>query len=439
MSLNMFRLCSAAPLLAICSIGGAATPARADTAMEVAFFAGAKFYSEDGALSRPLLRTVPDSAFQNSAVFGVRLGYLPIPRLALEAELGVSPTGMRGPLRYANGDEVPGTQGAIAVIPLRAHLLVNLLTGRFRPFLLLGGGGHLGAPLGPGLLRSDAVGAIHAGTGFALKVRGGFGIRLEGRLILAQGFEQALTPEGEVLFSFYSHFTKAPPPALVPAPPPALPALVPDSDRDGIPDSLDRCPTEAGPVSWGGCPEADTDRDHDGVANDLDRCPDTPGPKENAGCPDTDRDGDGIVDRLDRCPEKPETRNGYQDDDGCPDELPPALQQMTGVIQGISFLPDSAAIAASSYPVLEQAVKILQEHPSVRVEIAGYTDTSGDLEKNRRLSQQRAEAVLSYLQEKGVLRERLQARGYGPEAPIADNQTPQGRARNRRVEFHILP
>lgn len=65
-----------------------------------------------------------------------------------------------------------------------------------------------------------------------------------------------------------------------------------------------------------------TDSDGDGVPDYLDRCPDVPGPKENNGCPIVDRDGDGIADDKDKCPDEPETYNGYMDDDGCPDVVP---------------------------------------------------------------------------------------------------------------------
>ena len=105
-----------------------------------------------------------------------------------------------------------------------------------------------------------------------------------------------------------------------------------DFDGDGVPDSLDGCPDQAGPKVLGGCP----DRDMDGVKDSDDECPDTPGPVENKGCPDIDRDGDGIVNDLDACPDQagpPENNgcpNGDRDGDGlldlnddCPDQAGP--------------------------------------------------------------------------------------------------------------------
>src|SRR3954470_23885728 len=97
-----------------------------------------------------------------------------------------------------------------------------------------------------------------------------------------------------------------------------------DRDGDGIKDDVDKCPDEPedfdGFEDEDGCP--DPDNDHDGVPDVDDRCPDIPGPKENDGCPITannDRDGDGIPDNVDKCPDQPEDKDGYQDEDGCPD------------------------------------------------------------------------------------------------------------------------
>jgi outer membrane protein OmpA-like peptidoglycan-associated protein len=97
-----------------------------------------------------------------------------------------------------------------------------------------------------------------------------------------------------------------------------------DRDGDGIKDDVDKCPDEPedfdGFEDEDGCP--DPDNDHDGVPDVDDRCPDIPGPKENDGCPVTannDRDGDGIPDNVDKCPDQPEDKDGFQDEDGCPD------------------------------------------------------------------------------------------------------------------------
>ena len=94
-----------------------------------------------------------------------------------------------------------------------------------------------------------------------------------------------------------------------------------DRDGDGIPDPVDSCPDQPedkdGFQDEDGCPEADND--NDGVVDGADKCPVDPGPIQNLGCPITDKDADGIPDDKDKCPNEPEDKDGYQDEDGCPD------------------------------------------------------------------------------------------------------------------------
>lgn len=175
------------------------------------------------------------------------------------------------------------------------------------------------------------------------------------------------------------------------------------------------------------------DRDGDGVADDQDACPDEPGPQ---GCPDPDSDGDGIVDRDDRCPEKPETKNGHQDEDGCPDEVPPRQDTLTGTIKGIYFEDGKATFKPSPHPVLDRAVAIMREYPEIRVEISGHTD---DREKDpEKLARRRAQAVHDYVVEQGIDGGRLELRAAAAGESTGDNSTPGGRARNRRIAFKIL-
>ncbi|MCB9701212.1 MAG: von Willebrand factor type A domain-containing protein [Myxococcales bacterium] len=82
--------------------------------------------------------------------------------------------------------------------------------------------------------------------------------------------------------------------------------------------------------------DAESDGDGDGVADSVDACPTTPGIADD-GCPPLDGDGDGIVDAEDKCVHEPETRNGYEDEDGCPDEIPEMVSHFTGAIRGASF------------------------------------------------------------------------------------------------------
>jgi outer membrane protein OmpA-like peptidoglycan-associated protein len=84
---------------------------------------------------------------------------------------------------------------------------------------------------------------------------------------------------------------------------------------------------------------------------------------------------------------------------------------------------------------LDKIVQFLQDNPTITIELSSHTDSRGDDTYNLKLSQKRAEAVKLYLVKKGINGDRLAATGFGIENPVADNNTPAGRAKNRRVEF----
>ncbi len=107
-------------------------------------------------------------------------------------------------------------------------------------------------------------------------------------------------------------------------------------------------------------------------------------------------------------------------------------------LRNIFFDYNKATLKPESYPELNRLVNFLKQHPDIKIEISGHTDTLGTLEYNMKLSEQRAKAVYNYLINKGISPERLTTKGYGPLKPIASNKTAQGRARNRRVEIKIL-
>jgi outer membrane protein OmpA-like peptidoglycan-associated protein len=221
-----------------------------------------------------------------------------------------------------------------------------------------------------------------------------------------------------------------------------------DNDQDGVADASDRCPVEAedkdGFQDEDGCP--DPDNDGDGVPDTKDTCPDKAedkdGFQDEDGCPEADNDGDNIADADDRCPNEPETVNNYQDDDGCPDSVPTKVTVGKGAItipEQIQFKRGSAVIEKKSYPLLDEIAKKVRENPQVgRIRIEGHCDKSGTPDANQRLSQARAESVRRYLIGKGVRPTRLQAVGYGFSRPVAPNTTPEGRIKNRRVEFVII-
>ena len=179
-----------------------------------------------------------------------------------------------------------------------------------------------------------------------------------------------------------------------------------------------------------------------GLSGSADQCPNEPEDmdqfEDENGCPDLDNDGDGLDDKTDQCPNKAETVNGYEDSDGCPDEVPEKVAKFSGTIKGIKFKLGSAVLVPSSHKILDEAVKVLTEYPTVRLEIQGHTDSTGSDDTNLNLSERRAASVRQYLTSKGVAEDRLESKGYGETTPIADNTTPQGRAQNRRVEFKLI-
>jgi OmpA-OmpF porin, OOP family len=214
-----------------------------------------------------------------------------------------------------------------------------------------------------------------------------------------------------------------------------------DTDGDGVADYLDKCPnTPSGvKVDKNGCP---LDTDGDGIPDYLDKCPNEPedkdGFQDEDGCPDPDNDGDGILDINDKCPNEAETFNGFEDEDGCPDAVILKKDDVIN-IDNIYFQSGKADLVASSFPVLDSVKRIFIDNPGLTVRIEGHTDSQGAAAFNKNLSQKRAETVLNYLVKNlGIPKEQLTALGYGEERPVADNKTNEGRAKNRRIEFRVM-
>ena len=217
-----------------------------------------------------------------------------------------------------------------------------------------------------------------------------------------------------------------------------------DNDGDGILDVSDACPMEPedfdAVADTDGCPEID--EDGDGFLDPDDACPLVPGVAPD-GCPVGDTDGDGILDDVDACPLEPETVNGFEDADGCPDEAPPrrvfVRQDRIEITETIFFAVNRAEIRDVSQSLIDEIAQVILDNPRIsRIEVQGHTDSDGSDEYNQQLSQRRAEAVVEALVQRDVERDRLIALGFGESEPIADNGTSAGKAKNRRVEFHII-
>ncbi len=188
-----------------------------------------------------------------------------------------------------------------------------------------------------------------------------------------------------------------------------------------------------------GCP--DPDNDQDGILDVDDKCPDDPEDidqfEDEDGCPDPDNDKDGILDTVDACPIQPENFNDFEDQDGCPDvetiKVDPCALRLDDKIY---FEFNKWAIDPRSFSLLGDVVTALNQHPEIKLEIGGHTDSKGGDKYNNKLSQKRVDSVLEFLAGKGVPRTRLAAVGYGESQPVDTNRTAAGRAKNRRVEFN---
>ncbi len=216
----------------------------------------------------------------------------------------------------------------------------------------------------------------------------------------------------------------------------------PDDDNDGVPNKVDGCPDQPedkdGIEDTDGCPEArEPDRDGDGVPDKVDQCPDVIGPQELDGCPD--KDGDQIPDNVDKCPEVP----GTPQLNGCPppeEEEEVVLEsERIRINNQILFEFGSDRIDPRSFKLLDEVATVLTKNPDVGpVLIEGHTDNVGSREANQSLSKRRAGAVVKYLVTKGISAKRLRSEGYGFDKPIATNDTPLGRAKNRRTDFKLV-
>ena len=284
------------------------------------------------------------------------------------------------------------------------------------PFLLVGGGVDR-EKLASG---SKTSGYANAGGGFLINLNASRTAALRVEAGRYGVFDDTINPGSShvldtrisagVQIALGSHGNDAPPP---PAPRP----MPTDSDGDGVLDDVDQCPN--------------TPR---GVRVDARGCALPPPPPPAAAVPPPaapmDTDGDGVLDDVDQCPHTPV---GMQvDARGC------AIKAAVIVLHDINFEFDKARLTADAKKSLDRVVAGLQGQPSMKLQIDGYTDSTGAAAHNLKLSKARAASARSYLVEQGIAASRLKSEGYGAGKPIASNKTRVGRAANRRVEFKVL-
>ncbi len=382
----------------------------------------------------------PHHQYRRGPEVGARLGWYPLSFVGIEGEA----------MGAASRVKVDGKRTML--FGGRGQLVLQAPFPYVVPFVT-GGVGKLGA-IGESVGYDTDV-AWHFGIGAKIALTHALSLRLDGRdNLIPNRAHNGQSNNVEVLLGLSAVIERSrkqppPPPAdtdhdgvldrddKCPAELGVAPSGCPaDSDGDSVLDRDDYCPKEAGPAPKG-CPIIDTDPDKDGVPLPCDACPNEIGVKPD-GCPIRDTDGDGIFDDKDKCPKEPETKNGFEDADGCPDTIPEKIKKFTGVVEGIYFDQGKATIRKQSTKVLANAVNVLKEFPSISLEISGHTSSEGEKAFNDKLSQERADSVKQWLVDLGIASERIKTRGFGPDAPIADNKTAAGRAKNRRIEFKVL-
>jgi outer membrane protein OmpA-like peptidoglycan-associated protein len=411
---------------------------------------------------------------------GVRLGYMFGDLVETELEL-----------LFPSEYKVGTTASRIDPVIGGGSIILNVLHGERNILYVLGGYSRL--DFGNTAPYRFTDNGVHGALGDRIFLSHNMALRLEGRAIYSPdtqssfGMKSVTHFVGTVGLAIMAPGQKrraappppAPPAAVPNAPPlPTPPLLVQDADQDGVPDKDDACPTTpvGAKVDARGC---SLDSDHDGVPDGLDKCPDTPAgatvdatgcpadsdrdavpdgldkcpntpagtPVDAVGCPlAQDSDHDGVPDAADKCPDTP--RGVPVDSTGCmilfqPEAAPKAqpgapAPRPTLILRGVNFKSGLSVLTTESYAVLDQVAASLMANPEIKIEVAGYTDNTGPIGVNLRLSQARAAAVRAYLARKGVSPSRMVARGYGSRSPVASNTTPAGRAQNRRVELHKL-
>ena len=209
--------------------------------------------------------------------------------------------------------------------------------------------------------------------------------------------------------------------------------------------TTDACPTVPGipneDPAKNGCPPP-KDTDGDGILDDKDACPTVPGvpnedPAKNGCPPPKDTDGDGIVDDKDECPNEKGKADPDPTKNGCPGAVRVTEKEII-ILEKVEFDTAKATIKPVSNKLLDEVAQVFKEHPEILlVEVQGHTDNQGAKGLNQGLSTRRAKAVVDALVKRGIAKQRLSSKGFGQDKPIADNDTPDGRQKNRRVQFEI--
>ena len=412
---------------------GLAAPALAEPGedrLEASGYFGTEYFPSDTGLGDSKL---PEQRPETSALFGARLTYFVLPSLAH----GKLQLGVEGELALATawtgyGFDARRMSYFAPVFGWRGDVILRLPgAGGIRPHVTLGGGGETVVSDSP-YMSKETDPELLWGVGASLGFGGSWQLRADLRqgVMPARGSGATSTYEAHVGIGTtfgLAHASARSHVAVPETPPPDR-----DSDGDGIPDRLDKCPNTAETVNGvddgDGCPEPDPDGD--GIVAPLDRCPNEPEDfdhfQDEDGCPDPDNDHDGIPDALDACPNEPETFNGFDDDDGCPDKVPPEIDAALASATAVRFEPGRSRITPAARKSLERTLNILRDRSGLKIRITVHTEGTGD--KASEIAKKRGEVLKGYLVEQGVADDQVQLAIDGPIA-----------ARGQQIELALAP
>jgi len=383
-----------------------------DMGFELGLFVGGffpdkehEFYDYRDTMQEPLEGAGPD--------IGLRVGFYPIRFVGAELE----------------GDLMPFNteSGASALLyGVRGQIVGQLPglepSGRFTPFVLAGFG-TIGVSSDQEVLSDDADKVGHLGIGAKYQLSRLLMLRLDGRYYRApRRIEEGATSDPR---DGTNHWAALLGLTLTLGRPAVVEKLPGDGDGDGITDDVDKCPKEAGDPP-DGCPKA-KDSDGDGIMDDVDRCKTEPETvnsfEDDDGCPDQvpDKDGDGLSDALDSCIDQPEDVDGFEDTDGCPDPdddkdgvldasdkcpreagpvenhgCPDTDRDKDGVVDRLDNCPDEPGTAANHGCKKKQLVQITQTSLKILDKVYFNTNKATIMKRSNRLLNNVAAVIVNH-------------------------------------------
>ena len=221
-------------VMGACLMAGMVSTSAANAEIEASGVLGWRWLSHDAELGR-FLDDPKETALQDAVMLGLRLGWLPWERFGFESELTAMPTG--------SVDE----RASVVVIGTRLQAVFNVLTGKVRPFLAAGSGFSFASTSNPIWVLTDADLELHVGAGCRVDIGADWGVRADLRVVVGPGQDLKAAYSPEFAVSLYGRFPWEAPVA----------AGTYDKDSDGVIDSADKCPDEAGAVTREGCPGAE--------------------------------------------------------------------------------------------------------------------------------------------------------------------------------------